>query len=423
MPLHNHPHASNQPTHSFTAFQAYLASFQLSPHSAPTLTQEVLIENTPVTCYINAFWTHKQRQSNALHEVPYRACFKAELPRFFIRTLTAPKQIVYDPFSGRGTTIVEAYLNDRRGVLNDINPLSTILAKPRVHPPTLTLIKQRLAEIKLDRSQKAEMDLSMFYHPHTEGELVSLKAYLARRTSDETKDALDDWIQMVATTRLTGHSKGFFSVYTLPPNQATSPENQVKINAKRNQVPEYRDVKQLIYRKSKSLLRVVHMADGHHPLQSPGDFRFFSEDARHLPGIEDNTIQLTITSPPFLDVVSYQDDNWLRLWFNSLDPNELSNKITTLASVDQWQAFMGEVFIELYRITKPGGWVAFEVGEVRKGKVKLDECVVPIGLKAGFRLLGIMINKQNFTKTSNIWGVSNNKLGTNTNRIVIFHKT
>ena len=59
---------------------------------------------------------------------------------------------------------------------------------------------------------------------------------------------------MVATNRLTGHSPGFFSVYTLPPNQAVSAESQIKINQKRHQTPSYRDVKQIILRKSKSLL-------------------------------------------------------------------------------------------------------------------------------------------------------------------------
>jgi hypothetical protein len=48
--------------------------------------------------------------------------------------------------------------------------------------------------------------------------------------------------------------------------------------------------------------------------------------------------------------------------------------------------------------------------------------VVPLGLNAGFDCEGIMINQQEFTKTANIWGVSNNKKGTNTNRIVMFCK-
>ena len=58
---------------------------------------------------------------------------------------------------------------------------------------------------------------------------------------------------MVATNRLTGHSPGFFSVYTLPPNQAASPENQIKINERLKQKPAYRDVRELILRKSMQL--------------------------------------------------------------------------------------------------------------------------------------------------------------------------
>mgnify|MGYP000160800235 CR=1 FL=1 len=46
------------------------------------------------------------------------------------------------------------------------------------------------------------------------------------RTADGSLDTVDAWIRMVAVNRLTGHSPGFFSVYTLPPNQAASPESQ-----------------------------------------------------------------------------------------------------------------------------------------------------------------------------------------------------
>ena len=74
------------------------------------------------------------------------------------------------------------------------------------------------------------------------------------------------------------------------------------------------------------------------------------------------------------------------------------------------------------RITVNGGWVAFEVGEVRKGEVRLDESVIPLGRNSGFECAGVLINEQNFTKTSNIWGISNRKRGTNTNRIVVFYK-
>jgi len=54
--------------------------------------------------------------------------------------------------------------------------------------------------------------------------------------------------------------------------------------------------------------------------------------------------------------------------------------------------------------------------------VKLDEYVFPLGIKAGFNCEGILINRQSFTKTSNIWGIKNMDKGTNTNRIVVFSK-
>ncbi len=83
---------------------------------------------------------------------------------------------------------------------------------------------------------------------------------------------------------------------------------------------------------------------------------------------------------------------------------------------------MGMALRELYRVTRPGGWVVFEVGEVRRGSVRLEEVVAPLGLEAGFACEAVLINAQRFTKTANIWGVRNNRGGTNTNRIVLLRK-
>jgi hypothetical protein len=81
---------------------------------------------------------------------------------------------------------------------------------------------------------------------------------------------------------------------------------------------------------------------------------------------------------------------------------------------------MTAVFRELRRILRPGAHLAFEVGEVRSGKIKLEETVLACGLEAGLRPDLILINDQKFTKTANCWGVDNNAKGTNTNRIVLF---
>lgn len=394
--------------------------FEKSENSTEVEFVEIKGEKYPK--FTNEYWTSKQRQASSLHEVAYRACFKGQLPRFFIKLLSNIGDVVYDPFSGRGTTAIEAAILKREIIANDINPLSRILASPRIHIPAFNELENRLARIPIDENAKADIDLSMFYHHKTEAEIVSLKKYLKIRKDNCTEDYIDDWIRMIATNRLTGHSPGFFSVYTLPPNQAVSPESQKKINEKRNQVPPYRNTKNLILKKTKSLIKDVTEQQIKQLADIAKRALFLTNDARLTQEIPGEIIQLTVTSPPFLNVVQYTEDNWLRCWFNSINVEEVEKKITMSKSLEIWNEVMGNVFKELYRTTQKGGWVAFEVGEVRSGKVKLDEYVVPLGINAGFKCEGIVINRQKFTKTSNIWGVENNAKGTNTNRIVLFEK-
>ena len=365
--------------------------------------------------FVNEFWTARQRQASSLHEVSYRACFKPQLPRFFIERLTQPGDVVYDPFMGRGTTPVEAALLGRVPWGNDINPLSLTLTAPRLRPPTLAQVETRLREFNLAEPAEFPEDLLVFYHPDTLREICALKKYFARRRTRKSLDALDTWLCMVALNRLTGHSPGFFSVYTLPPNQAVSLVSQRKINAKRNQTPPRRDVVKLILKKSKQLLGDV-TPEVRQTLATVADrARFVNCPAAETRALPAEFVALVVTSPPFLDVVQYADDNWLRCWFLGIDPKNIA--LTVPKKLEAWREAMSSVFRELHRVLKPGGHVAFEVGEVHGGKTKLEETVLPCGIAAGFNPVLVLINDQKFTKTANCWGVDNMSKGTNTNRI------
>ena len=374
-----------------------------------------------VETFVNEFWTAKQRAGHSLHEISYRACFKPQLPRFFIERLTGAGERVYDPFMGRGTTLLEAALMERVPVGCDINPLSRVLLMPRLRPPTLSQVAERLEQISFDAYEEYPEQLLVFYHPGTLKQICALKRYLLMREAEGQFDDIDDWIRMVAVNRLTGHSPGFFSVYTMPPNQAVSVESQEKINARRKQVPPLRDVTAIVIRKTRSLLSkcdsrtraaLARVAEKAVLLTQP------SASAREIPSC---SISLVVTSPPFLDVVNYAQDNWLRCWFCGIDASCVS--FTVPSGLCTWKAAMTEVFTDLERTLRRGGYVAFEVGEVKGGKVRLEEAVVPCGMQAGLRPVLVLINDQRFTKTSQCWGVSNNVKGTNTNRIVLFRKT
>ncbi|MGA7162294.1 MAG: DNA methyltransferase [Bacteroidota bacterium] len=377
--------------------------------------------NHPPTT-VGEFWTAKQRQASSLHEISYRACFKPQLPRYFIERYSNEGDTVYDPFMGRGTTILEAALLKRNVIGNDVNPLSKILAAPRLEIPEIKEVEERLNEIRFRKRAKADIDLSMFFHPETEAEIASLQKYLEKRKKDRTEDRIDRWIRMVATNRLTGHSSGFFSVYTLPPNQATQPKSQIRINRIRKQTPEYRNIRNIILKKTRTLLTRVSQKHRDNLAAVRARARLLSTDARRTTTIKTGTIQLTVTSPPFLNIVQYSNDNWLRCWFNGIDEKAIAPLITMSRTIEEWSGVMGGVFNELFRITKLSGCIAFEVGELRNGTMKLEEYVIPLGEHAGFHCEDIFINKQKFTKTANIWGIENNESGTNTNRIVLFRK-
>ncbi|MGD9656923.1 MAG: DNA methyltransferase [Methylocystis sp.] len=370
-------------------------------------TRVVIAEAVPY--HVNAFWTAAQRCAHPLHEISYRACFKPQLPAFFIDRLTRPGDVVCDPFMGRGTSILQAALTGRKPIGSDANPLSVLLTRPRLRPPALCEIEARLAAAPWGRGDIERDELLAFYHFETLRQICALRRYLLGREKDGGLDAVDAWIRMVALNRLTGHSSGFFSVYTMPPNQAVSIKAQLKINARRAQTPPRRDIAELIFKKSRALL-----AEGA-PLAC--DAPLAVADATCLAHIADAAVDLVVTSPPFLDVVDYRGDNWLRNWFAGIEAERIS--LSQLRSPHEWSLMTRAVFGELARVVKPGGYVAYEVGEVRGGAVPLERLVWRALDDLPFERLGVLVNAQSFTKTSNCWGVANNVKGVNSNRVVV----
>lgn len=366
--------------------------------------------------FVNEYWTAGQRQAHSLHEISYRACFKAQLPEFFISRLTKAGDFVYDPFLGRGTTIVQAALMGRNVVGNDINPLSKLLARPRLKPISVEAVRTTLAGIGWSTGKIERDDLLAFYHPTTLVKLESLRIWLNENAPLDCDDPepVADWIRMVAINRLTGHSPGFFSGRSMPPNQAISVKSQLKINEKLGVEAPVRDVAAIILKKTRTLL-----SDG--SAQHGSTAKLLTGLANSSPDISDGSVDLVVTSPPFLDIVQYASDNWLRCWFAGIDAENV--EIAMHKTEAGWSQMVRDVLVEQARIVRPGGHVAFEVGEVRNGKVLLEQLVWKAAVGLPFERLGVMVNDQEFTKTANCWGVANGGKGTNTNRIVVLRRS
>ncbi len=377
----------------------------------------------PVPKYCNEFWTAKQRQMHSLHYAnSYRASFKPELPEFFISKYTRPGDTIGDPFGGRGTTVLQAALMNRKGCSNDVNPLSERLAFPKLNPVSIDEISERLEKIDLTKEVDLsnEEDMSMFYHPDTYREIINLRNYLRNN-----RDNIDRFIEMTALSRLHGHSNGFFSAYSFP--QISIPKvNQAKINLTRGIEPDYREIKSRILKKAKTTLK----SGGLNDLQRLARLhKLTTGDSRDLKGWESESVNLVVTSPPFLNQVDYVQDTWIENWFCDIPREEVEGRIVQTPDLEKWTDFISATLSELHRVLVSGGLVAMEVGEVRYQGVilNLDEILVNLTCSKAynmhqFRVREVYVQSQQFTKLANCFKVENNKLGTNTNRIVLMEK-
>lgn len=369
------------------------------------------------------FWTAMQRQMHSIHyAVSYRASFKPELPNYFIQRYCSDPQrdIVLDPFGGRGTTILQANIRGYAGISNDVNPLSERIACPKCSPVMLAEIEDvlDLIDLKIDIDSIGYERFAPFYDFDTYREIVALKHYLADHRSDA-----DRFIEMIALSRLHGHSQGFFSVYSFP--QISVPTSaQTRINLQRNQTPEYRPIKPRILKKAKRVLKDFSADDVRLLRESSGRNMFTCHDSRDMSSIESGSVALIITSPPFLNVADYIQDNWIEFWFLGIDQQPLRNQIVQTMDLAIWSEFMRESIREMFRVLRPGGTAVIEVGEVRnKGKlVNLEEVIVEMGRSIGFVVDEVLINCQRFTKLANCFNVDNMTKGTNTNRLTVLRK-
>ena len=126
---------------------------------------------------------HGNVQAHSIHEISYRACFKPQLPAFFISHLTEPNELVYDPFMGRGTTPVQAALMDRRPAGNDINPLSVLLTRPRLRPVLLSDIMRVLDTVDWKTGSLDEPDLLAFYRTYVSSDFGAEAMAVRKRTT------------------------------------------------------------------------------------------------------------------------------------------------------------------------------------------------------------------------------------------------
>ncbi len=316
------------------------------------------------------------REHDSWHAMcSYLGAFPPSLANYFIRYFTEEGDIVFDPFAGRGTTPLEARLLNRKSLATDLNPIALSLCHAKNAPLTQTEIFIRIEELekKYDESlyqQEAHAqpeEVHLIFHPRTLAELCYLRRKLL--TSENLIDRYLIGIGLGVLhggERLNGTS-GYASI-DMPNTFSMSPDYVRKFVQKNQLNRFYRNVFDLLREKT------IRLYKKHSGLKQTGDV--VKANARTLSTVEvlqtyHRKVSLVLTSPPYLGIVNYAKQNWIRSWFLNEDPIKVSVELDDDLNLAEWLRFSLDVVTELKTFLKKDGVAVFVIGDVAKSKTSV----------------------------------------------------
>jgi site-specific DNA-methyltransferase (adenine-specific) len=348
--------------------------------------------------------------------------FPAKLAHYFIQRFSRPGDLVVDPFSGRGTVPLQARVEGRRTVGNDLSPLAYVLSSAKANPPSWADMMRAVADLQKDyRAPQDDPDVSpdirMLYHSNTLKQLVYIREWLL-------SEPMLDWTpqkRMIAGAlagimhggiRRDGTSQ-YLSI-SMPNTFSMSPKYVADFIQREKLVPPDQDVFDRVRDKLARLY--LDATDG---LEG----KTYAKDASELltlGTVEPGSVDLLVTSPPYLQVVNYGTSNWIRLWLFGIDEvsrdqgegrKKLDRVLDHGHRYDAYKDFMKKLFYGVEKSLKSDGVAALVIGDVvEPGKERVPlawQMWDELGGDTGMELVQLIEDRLAIDKkVSRIWGDS-----------------
>ncbi|HEY3163266.1 MAG TPA: DNA methyltransferase [Candidatus Limnocylindrales bacterium] len=398
----------------------------------------------------------------ALHPMcSYLASFPAALAHAFIGRYSRRGDVVLDPFSGRGTTPLQACAEGRIGVGNDLNPLAHLLTAAKVEPATPAEAATRLAALRLGwvasagdwlalaaevladagerpsvpvptagsrdplvRTEPLPKEVAVAFHPRTLGQLLYVRTTL-RRT-----DRVDRFLAAALTGILHGKSASYLSEL-MPNTFSMAPRYVRQFAARTSFASPDRDVFGGLEKKLARLHREpLPRTPGIALLGDARDAAARARSALRERGLPDRA-RLVVTSPPYLRVVKYGYYNWLRTWLLGEDARAIDAALDDAHHREPYLVFVREVLADLRSVLADDAIVVLVIGDVEtdrgrpiRGAVGLAERVWERAAQPeGYRLAGVALDDVAAgRKMTKLWGAEAGR-ATKTDRILVLGAT
>jgi DNA methylase len=404
-------------------------------------------------------WKDQQRLwGPSLHPMcSYLASFPAALAHAFIARWSRPGDVVLDPFSGRGTTPLQACAEGRIGVGNDLNPFAHLLTASKVDPAGQAESRTRLTALRLgwaavaagwiDLAARVMADagagaariptagtgrgpdagdeivpaeVALAFHPRTLAQLLYV------RTNLRLDERVDRFLAAAITGILHGKSQTYLS--ELMPNTFSMAPRYVRDFAARTAFasPE-RDVFACVDAKLDRLYRLpLPTTPGIALVGDARDAGVRSRAALRTRGLPDRA-RLVVTSPPYLRVVKYGYYNWLRTWFLGEDAKAIDAALDDAHHSEPYLAFLRDVLAGLRPVLADDAIVVLVIGDVELDRGRaisngfgLAEHVwEAAAAPEGYTLAGVVVDPiASHRKMTKLWGSEAGR-ATKTDRILV----
>ena len=326
--------------------------------------------------------------THPLHSVcPYFAMFPPHFVQRYVLAFTNPGEVVFDPFSGRGTTVFESLLLGRRAFGLDINPVAACVSAAKANPPHPRSVLRRIDRLRALFGVRESVDVpksdffDACFSPDTLRQICFLRAEL-----QWTVSKVDRFIAAVALGCLHGESHKSQNCFSnrMPRTISTKPDYSVRWWKANGCVAPQRDVfeilkRQIAFRFSKGVPELT----GEVRL---GDVRSASSMFRRIRG----KVKLVVTSPPYLDTTDYGEDQWLRLWFlgGGERPKGRVFADARHESPQTYWAFLKAAWSGMSDLLAPGCTIVIRIGGTSFKSEELENGVIE-SLRAGLGCDGL----------------------------------
>ncbi len=318
----------------------------------------------------NLFWYHH------LHHIStYLGRFPPALAHYFITKFSRPGDTVFDPFVGSGTVSLEANLLQRSSLGFDTFTYAYILSHAKSRPIDQQTFLKYVDE--LERRARDAMpddcawanfetdplcsDLSVYFHENTLKSLVWLRAALLdqlhnRRIAREKYDKVVFTLAMLCGV-LHGPSEMFLSVRTKD-TWSGSVEYVKRFLEKHQMSATERNPYESLRMKASRIFR--------QPLpEMKGVVR--QQDSTANYDMADESVNLVVTSPPYLSVRRYAKDNWLRVWLLGSNQQQERSLMLATESVLLYEEKMRQALKQVWRVLRENGTCVLVAGDVTRG--------------------------------------------------------